>query len=72
LKIMICFGAMQAGIRPDRELTFEHKGMPRRSASGPERELNWSRIGFAARCEAGLCPAGSTQKKVGLCPWFGF
>ncbi len=27
------------------------------------------RSGFAARCEAGLCPAGAWIKKKGLCPF---
>ena len=31
------------------------------------------RRGFAAGCEAGLCPAGAVYLEVGvgLCPWYG-
>src|SRR5687768_5199303 len=47
------------------------------AASPPQSDLSAASVpgpprrGFAARCEAGLCPAVSPPKDLGLCPWFG-
>jgi len=38
---------------------------------GTHRHSGRKRSGFAARCEAGLCPAVAILRRFGLCPWFG-
>ncbi len=31
--------------------------------------MSYADIGYAARCEAWLCPAGYLLEPFGLCPW---
>src|SRR6185369_8899778 len=61
----------EAGTRRviSRDVALPHV---RRQSRGASREFTCVRgSGFAARCEAGLCPAGNLLFNGGLCPRFG-